>query len=71
MNPKMLQFIFNFSIVAAAICSTVWLYNSFGPNLPKVDHACIIIEGIFSIIIIILVAAKKKWVNKDSDQKDD
>ena len=51
----------NFSIVAAAICTSVWLYNSFGPNLPKVDHICVVTEAVFSVIIIILALTKKKW----------
>ena len=61
MKPRTLQFILNFSIVAAAICTSVWLYNSFGPNLAKVDHACLVIEAVFSVIIIILALTRKKW----------
>jgi len=61
MKPRTLQFILNFSIVAAAISSSIWLYNSFGPNLPIVEHICVVTEGIFSVIIIILVLTKKKW----------
>jgi hypothetical protein len=66
MNPKTIQLIFNISIVAAAFCNSVWLYNSFGPNLPKVDHTCIVIEGILSIIIIVIVLTKKKWNKQES-----
>ena len=65
MKPRTLQFILNLSIVAAAIGSSIWLYNFFGPNLPKVDHIAVAIEAFFSIIIIILVLTKKKWDKQD------
>ena len=61
MKPRILQFILNFSIVAMAICSSVWLYNFFGPNLPKVEHISMAVECFFSIIVIILALTKKKW----------
>ncbi len=65
MKTRTLQFILNFSIVAAAICTSIWLYNSFGPNLPKVDHICIVTEAVFSVVIIILALTKKKWDKQD------
>ena len=68
MNPRTLQFILNTSILIAAICGGVLLYNTFGPNLPKIEHTSIAIEGFFSIIIIILALTKKKWDKQDSDK---
>ena len=69
MKPKTLQFIFNLSILAMAICCGVWLYNFFGPNLPKVENTSLAIEGFFSIIVIVLAITKKKWDKQESDKK--
>ena len=70
MKSKTIQLMFNISIVAGIICSSVWIYNTLGPNLPKVDHTCIVFEFILSIIIIVIVLTKKKWDKQDSDQPD-
>ena len=71
MKPKTVRFILDASLLIAAICSCVMIYNFFCPNLPKVAHTAIVLECIFSIIIFILVITKKKWDKQDSDQKDE
>ena len=68
MAPKPIRQFFNLCIITAAICSGVWLYNTFGPHLSKVDCICLAIESVFSPIIIVLALTKKKWDKQDSDQ---
>ena len=68
MKPKTVRIILDASLLIAAICGCFLIYNFFCPNLPKVDHTCIVIEGIVSIIIFVIVLTKKKWDKHDSDQ---
>ena len=70
MKPKTLRIILDASLLIAAICGCFMIYNFFCPNLPKVAHTAIVLEGLCSIIIIILLITKKKWDKQDSDQKD-
>ena len=70
MKPKTVRIILDASLLIAAICSCFLIYNFFCPNLPKVAHTAIVLEGFFSIIILILVITKKKWDKQDLDQKD-
>jgi hypothetical protein len=68
MKPKTVRIILDASLLIAAICGCFLIYNFFCPNLPKVYHTCIVIEGILSIIIIVIVLTKKKWDKQDSDK---
>ena len=68
MNPKTLRIILDASLLIVAICGCFIIYNFFCPNLPKVAHTAIVLEGFFSIIILILVITKKKWDKQDSDK---
>ena len=70
MKPKTLRIILDASLLIVAICGCFLIYDFFCPNLPKVAHTAIVLEGFFTIIILILIITKKKWDKQDSDQKD-